>query len=265
MANIFAILTALVLAVSGYLAYANMGDDISTPPRGYKGWIKQRQDEQASLGRNQAALAKVQENLNNTETELADFEGKNKTLQVEVDAQLEKNMELTAKSEAKKAESESKAAEVAEKEEATKGIGDPEEIIAKLKRTQEQLALLDASIGGGTAKRAGLESEKASTQVSIDGLKGQINLRVSGKSDPALRTYVRNVYPGLGFVTIAGGDNKGIVKGSTLDVIRDGEVIGKLQVTTVEATTSAADIVPSQLIGGGSLVAGDILVAEKAN
>lgn len=265
MANIFAILTALVLAVSGYLAYANMGDETSTSPRGYKGWIKHRQDEEASLDRNKKTLAKVQEELNNTEAELADFNGKNETLQAEVDGQLEKNKELTAKSEAKKAEAEAKAAEVAEKEEATKGLGDPEEVIAKFKRTQTQLAELDASIGEGTARRAALEAEKGSTQASIDAVKGQINLRVSGKSDPSLRTHVRNVYPGLGFVTISGGDNKGIVKESTLDVIRDGEVIGKLQVTTVEATTSAADIVPDSLVDGGSIVAGDIVVAEKAN
>lgn len=264
MANIFAILTALVLAVSGYLAYANMGDDTSTPPRGYKGWIKHRQDEEASLARNQKTLAKVQEDLNNTETELADFNGKNETLQTEVDAQLKKNEELTAQSEAKKAEAEAKAAEVAAKEESLKDVGNPEEIIAKLKRTQEQLAELDASIGEGTAKRAALEAEKASTQAAMDVVKAQINLRVSGKSDPNLRTYVRNVYPGLGFVTIAGGDNKGIVKESTLDVIRDGEVVGKLQVTTVETTTSAADIVPDSLVDGGSIVAGDIIVAEKA-
>lgn len=265
MANIFAILTALVLAVSGYLAYANMGDETSTPPRGYKGWIKHRQDEEASLARNKGALADVQEKLNNTEAELADFQGKNKTLQVEVDEQLATNKELLAKSEAKKAEAESKAAEVTEKDDIIKSVGNADEIVAKLKRTQEQLAELDASIGEGTARRAALEAEKGSTQVVIDSVKAQINLRVSGKSDPALRTHVRSVYRGLGFVTIAGGDNKGIVKESTLDVIRDGEVVGKLQVTTVESTTSAADIVPDSLIAGGSIVAGDIVVAEKAN
>jgi hypothetical protein len=262
MANIFAILTALVLAVSGYLAYANMGDD-QTPGCGYYGWFTKRQGEQKSLARNQNTLAGLQEDLKNTEGELVDFNGQNETLQTEVDAQLAKNTEAQAKSDAKKAESESKAAEVIAKEKVIEGIGDANEVIAKLKRTNEQLAELDASIGEGTAKRAALEGEKQSTELTVAALKSKINLRVSGKSDPNLRTTVRSVYRGLGFVTLAAGDNKGIVKESRLSVLRDGEVVGQLQVTTVEANTAAADIVPDSVIEGGSIVAGDIVVAEK--
>lgn len=262
MANIFAILTGLVLAVSAFLAYANWGDETEAG-KGYKGWIKKRTDEQASLDRNQKTHAGLVETLHDTESELADYNGKNETLQVEVDAQLAKNSDLQSKLEAKKASVEAKSAEVKQKEEAFLDVGEVEEVIAKLKRTQEQLAELGASIGEKTAERAGLESEKRDTETTIAGLKGQLTLRVSGKSDPGLRTSVRSVFRGLGFVTLSAGDNRGVVKESFLDVIRDGEVIGKLQVTTVEATTAAADIVPDSMPPGGSIVAGDIVVAEK--
>jgi seryl-tRNA synthetase len=262
MANIFAILTALVLAVSGYLAYANMGDE-NIAKRGYKGWIKARTDEQASLKRNQNTLAGLQKDLKDTEGELADYNSQNETLQTEVEAQLAKNSELEAQVSAKKAEAESKAAEVAEKQKVIEGIGDADQVIATLKRTQDQLQELGRAIDEGTAKRAALEAEKKNTEVAMEGLKGTINLRVSGKSDPSLRTYVRSVYRGLGFVTLAAGDNKGIVKDSRLDVIRDGEKVGQLQVTTVEANTAAADIVPDSLIPGGSIVEGDIVIAEQ--
>lgn len=261
MANIFAILTALVLAVSGYLAYANMGDE-GISGRGYKGWIKKRQDEQNSLARNQNTLTGLQEDLKATEEDLTGTNGRNEGLQTEVDAQLAKNTELEAKSDAKKAESESKAKEVAEKEATFVDVGEVEEVISKLKRTKEQLAELDRQIDEGTAQRGALEGEMKSTEATASALKSRINLRVSGKSDPELRTTVRSVYRGLGFVTLAAGDNKGIVKDSRLDVMRDGEVIGQLQVTTVEANTAAADIVPDSLAEGVSIVAGDIVVAE---
>ena len=152
---------------------------------------------------------------------------------------------------------------MATKQEALQKVGDPSEIIAKLKRTREQLAELSLAIDEGTAKRAALEAEKQNTEGSIAGLKSRIDLRVSGKSAPGLRTTVRSVYRGLGFVTLAGGDNKGIVKDSRLDVLRDGELVGQLQVTTVEATSAAADIVPDSVAPGGSIVEGDIVVAEQ--
>ena len=78
MANIFAILTALVLAVSGFLAYANMGDE-GTPGKGYKGWIAKRQDMEGKLARNQALLAKTTKERDDNNAELADYNGRNET------------------------------------------------------------------------------------------------------------------------------------------------------------------------------------------
>ena len=55
----------------------------------------------------------------------------------------------------------------------------------------------------------------------------------------------------------ANGDNLGIVKDSPLEVVRADEVVAKLQVSTVEASISAADIVPGSLAEGDSVRAGD--------
>lgn len=265
MANIFAILTALVLVVSGALAFINKGEDEFGQQygRGYQGWIKKREAEDASLARAQGVLKEKKAELKATEEELASVSAEGAKWKAEADVIVTANEESQSKADALEADAASKKAQVSEKTETFVGVGEVEEVIAKLKRTQDQLATLDREIDEGTAKRGGLEGDKRNTEASIDGLKGKISMRVSGKSDPKLRTHVRNVYRGLGFVTLAGGDNIGIVKDSRLDVIRDGEVIGQLQVTTVEASTAAADIVPDSLPPGGSVVAGDIVVAEK--
>ena len=265
MAKIFAILTALVLVVSGALAFLNKGEDEFGQQygRGYQGWIKKREAEDASLARAQADLKDKKAELETTKGEWASVSAEGAKWKAEADVMVTVNEELKSKEDALEADAASKKAEVAQKTETFVGVGEVEQVIADLKRTQEQLATLNRVIDEGTAKRGGLEGDKRTTEASIDGLKGKISMRVSGKSDPKLRTHVRNVYRGLGFVTLAGGDNIGIVKDSRLDVIRDGEVIGKLQVTTVEASTAAADIVPDSMPPGGSVVAGDIVVAEK--
>lgn len=264
MANIFAILTALVLVISGFLAYANMGRE-DEEKRGYKGWITMRQHEERDLKTNEDRLAAVRDELATTEGELADYNGQNETLQKEVDEQLAKNKTLGDEADAKKAIADSKEADVKDKEENFVPIEDVEEVIANLKRTQASLASLALSIDEKEASTADLESQRKATEATIENLREKISWRVNGKSDPNLRTRVRSVYSGLGFVTLAGGDDLGIVKDSQLSVVRDGEAIAKLIVTTVELTTSAADIDPESLAAGVVVRAGDTVVAEQPN
>ena len=264
MANIFAILTAVVLAVAAFLAYVNTGRSDENK-RGYRGWINQRQATERSLDNNQKTLAKLQGKLTETSAELADYNTRNEGLQVEVDAQLDKNKKLAADVESKKALAASKAAEVKEREENFVPIEDVKAVIAKLQRTKDQLRDLGLSIDEKEAATASLEGQKRSTENTIAELKEKISWPVNSRSNPELRTRVRSVYEGLGFVTLAGGWDLGIVKNSSLDVERDGEVIGKLIVTTVEASTAAADIVPDSVASGDAVRPGDQVVAEKKN
>ena len=93
----------------------------------------------------------------------------------------------------------------------------------------------------------------------------RISWRVSGESNPEAVTRIRSVYATLGFVTLGGGDNLGIVKNSTLEVVRDEEVIAKLKVTTVESKSAAADIIPDSGVDGESVQVGDtVRAAQKA-
>jgi hypothetical protein len=83
MANIFAILTAIVLAVAAFLAYQNKGRP-EEAGRGYEGWLKKTKDEKDALARKQSQLAATQAELNDTNTELKDYNGRNTKLDVEL-------------------------------------------------------------------------------------------------------------------------------------------------------------------------------------
>ena len=259
MANIFAILTALVLAVSAFLAWKNTGN-AEEEKNGYRGWITARQSEQASLARNETKLADTKQTLTDTDASLVDHNGQNETLQTEVDAAIATNTKLKAEKEDK----EGLAADKKEKVDAAlaefKEIGEIEQVVADFDKTKKQLDALKIEIEEKQTELASLESQKAQTLASIDGVGEQIKYRVTQESDPSLRTKVAGVYATLGFVTLAAGDNLGVVRDSSLDVVRDGEVVGKLLVTSVEARTAAADIVPDSFKGGDNVHVGDVVV-----
>ncbi|NIP98185.1 MAG: hypothetical protein GWO24_34115, partial [Akkermansiaceae bacterium] len=262
MANVFAILTAVVLALSAFLAYQNMGRE-GEPGRGYRGWITKTKDEKDALGRQQTKLKETQDELADTKSELADFNGRNEVLDAEVTAQKEKNEELKAQVDAKQAESEAKASEVAAKKESIERFGDVDQVLAKLKTLQQELAQIEIDITQREAQQASLEAQRANVDQALADVRERIDWRVDGKSNPALSARVRSVYPNRGFVIIAGGDNIGIVKDSPLEVVRGEEVVAKLQVSTVEASISAADIVPDSLAEGESVRAGDRVRAPQ--
>jgi hypothetical protein len=48
-----------------------------------------------------------------------------------------------------------------------------------------------------------------------------------------------------------------------LEVVRDGEVVGKLLVTTVESHSAAADIIPGSVVQGDSVRIGDRVRAPQ--
>ncbi|NNC90159.1 MAG: hypothetical protein HKN82_17010 [Akkermansiaceae bacterium] len=260
MANIFAILTAIVLAVSAFLAYVNMGDS-SEEGRGYRGWISKRQTEEQSLARNEKKLAELTAQRDNLIVERDKFVTANTGLQTEVDAQLDKNKTLQSDVDDKKAAAETKKESLEKMKADFVDVGDVEDVILKLQSTQRALTELKIEITGKEAKRATLQQQANQTQASIDTLRDRIGLYSQKKSSPNLRTRVRSVYRDLGFVTLAGGDNLGIIKDSTLEVVRGGETIGKLLVTAVEAGTSAADIVPDSFAEGEAVLVGDTVVA----
>ncbi len=67
---------------------------------------------------------------------------------------------------------------------------------------------------------------------------------------------------GWNFVVISIGDKQGAVMNATMLVVRDGTPIGKVRITSVEPTSSIADILPGSLRKGVTIQPGDNVIFE---
>jgi len=70
------------------------------------------------------------------------------------------------------------------------------------------------------------------------------------------------VNPGWNFVVLSMGDRQGAAVGAMLLVMRSGQPIGKLRISSVEPATSIADIVAGSIPQGFSVQPGDDVVYE---
>jgi hypothetical protein len=121
----------------------------------------------------------------------------------------------------------------------------------------QELAQLETDIASTTIKLNNLISEKNRTAGVMQSYDDENNWRNANLSNPKLATRINSIFDTYGFVTLPVGNNAGVVGGSSLEVVRDGEVIAKLLVKTVEAATAAAEIVPDSLRAETVLMVGD--------
>ena len=259
MANIFGILTAVVLLISAFLAWKNMGDETQEKV-GYRGWITARQNMENDLARNENKLAETKQDLADTEADLGETNSRVDGLQTEVDALVAENAKLKEEEAAKKQEADDKKAQVESARQKLAEVGNAEQAIADIKKLQADIASLKLGIGEKETTVANLEGTKVSTQDTIDGVREKIRYRVTQESEPGLVTYITGAFMNLGFVTLAHGDGSGVVKDSTLNVVRGNEVIGQLLVTSVERSTAAAGVVPDSFVDGARPRVGDRVV-----
>lgn len=59
---------------------------------------------------------------------------------------------------------------------------------------------------------------------------------------------IRKYYDRLGFVTLTQGEQIGLKEGEILEVVRNGEILGELKVTSVAASAASADVLPNSRI-----------------
>lgn len=81
------------------------------------------------------------------------------------------------------------------------------------------------------------DAEKKATALEADAAR-----RAAGLSRPGLEGRILAVNSNWNFVVLSIGDRQGVASGASLIVKRGGNLIGKLRVTSVEPSTSIADI-----------------------
>ncbi len=146
-----------------------------------------------------------------------------------------------------------------------KELGDVKELVTKMRRMSDELVQLQSDIDQTTTKLNNLISEKNRTAAIISSFEEENGWRNANLSNPKLNTRISSIFDTYGFVTLPVGNNGGVVGGSSLDVVRDGEVIAKLLVKTVEASTSAAEVIPDTLRADTVLMVGDQIRATAAS
>jgi hypothetical protein len=253
MANIFAIITAVLLAASAFLAVKNkqaLSDEIDN-----------RKTAETRLDTTKRKLGELQDKRNAT---IAD---KDETMQATValrekEAQQEaKIAEIKKDVAAKKQQSETQAAEIAEIQEKTKDAGEIKELAGKIKRLQEEIIGLEDEKSSMESKRTNLLAVRNSTQSTVTTFT-DYNKKISSKKSYG-NARVSAIYSQWGFVTLSEGNNGGIVSGSTLNVIRGGEPVAELRVRSVESNRASADVVPNSLGEDVTLMVGDKVVPAE--
>lgn len=134
----------------------------------------------------------------------------------------------------------------------------------EIKVLDKEIKELSTMVANREEKLDQLTNQDNGLKDDITALKDHISSRSDGRSIDGLKTRIRAVYNTWGFVTLTDGDKNGVVLNSTLDVVRDDEIIAKLLVTTVEQGTASADIVPGSMEPGNALMIGDLVVPASA-
>ena len=251
MANVFAILSAIALAAACFLAMKNKD--------AYATEIKARQTEQDRNAKLTTEFNSVVDEFNTTEAERLGAEKETLVLRETETAETKKNTVLQGEKDAKEAESKKMGETIAAFEEQTKEFGPIEELVAKLQSLKESLGGLDLDIASAEAKTADLTGEKTRTETVMKSYSDK-NQSYSNKRSFFAGTRIAAIYPAYGFVTLPIGNSSGVVSGSPLDVVRDGAVVAKLRVSSVEAGRAAAEIVPDSVAQDTTLMVGDRVV-----
>ncbi len=254
--NVLGGIAALALAASVYLAWENQNS---------------LKEQYADISREQSLYGLARENLKNTYNEikitkndLSEKQMIQKDVEAELALQQEGNDELKAAIEDQKENVVQEEKKLAELEEKVNEIADVDELIAEVKGVVKEIQSMNSSIVTAKSKRNSLDNSSIAVEQQIANTQTQIGRYSKAESSPNLAARVSQVFNDYGFVTLSGGDNLGIITGSTLDVVRGGETVAKLLVTTVEPSSSAADILPLSKDGVSSVYTGDKVIAGSA-
>lgn len=252
MANVFGILTAITLALSAFVAFKNHA--------AYEKDLAETATKKSELAASEDRLAKDKKILEELPVEIDGVDAEVDKLTSEESAQKKVNSGLTAQIDEKTKKIASDKEQLDGIREKTQKIGNINELAAKMRETNAQIEELKQSITGNEAKLANLTAQTAATDAQITDTKGKFEDFAGGRSLPSLNTRIRSIYPNWGFVTLAAGNNAGVVTNSTLNVVRNDQVIAKLMVTAVEGTTASASIVPDSMAADATLMVGDRVV-----
>ncbi len=125
---------------------------------------------------------------------------------------------------------------------------------------EEKVKELQAKLDEQTQIAKSLESKTAAAEQRVAELDAEKNRRQAGVNAPGLEGRVLAVDPSWNFVVLSIGDRQGVASNSTLLVKRGRTLVARLKVTSVNPTTSIADVVPGSSKEGNFIRPGDTVI-----
>lgn len=255
MANIFGILTAIVLSLAAFVAYKNKAT--------YEGKISETATRKSDLAKSQTRLKTAKDGVTATNGKLKETEEEITKLTENTATQDKAVDDLKLQIEAKTSKIATNKTQLDEFREKTAKTGDLKELAAKMREVGAEREAVTQSIAEVEAKLANLTAQNSQADTQVKEIRGRLETMSSGQSLPTLNTRIRSIYPTWGFVTLAAGNNGGVVASSTLNVVRDGATIAQLLVTSVERGSASASIIPDSISPDVTLMVGDRVVAAQ--
>jgi len=216
---------------------------------------------QASEKKAKAEAADLKKSLEQAQTDLATKEK---------EATDAKTAAETAKTELAKAQEDvkSKEAELAKVEQARKdleakiGPVPPEQLASKIQELTDAKTKLETEMAEAAQLRDSFKKKAEEAEAQFAAKDRQIAEYKGNYVRNGLTGKVLAYNPGWNFVVLNVGDKAGLKSGVQLVVTRAGAMIGKVRVSTVEPSTSIADVLPGTIARGESVQPGDSVVFE---
>lgn len=251
MAKILLIVAIVVSAATAVLGFMNQSS--------FKETKQALEETEGSLKTAKTSLADTTKKLTDAETQLTTLEADKEQL----------SSEITAANEAAtkaKADATAAASQVAEQKNQ----------IEDLNAEVERLNGLVANAGPGQpvpqqddGRTAELEAMVAKLEQDLTAAKAEKEVYVQKETErkktimkQGLEGQVLAVNPAWNFVVLSIGDRQGVVNNAELLLKRGNEFLGKVRVTSVEPSTSIADIVANSLPAGVSVQPGDSVIYQ---
>ncbi len=260
-AKVFSVLTLLIAAGAAFLGLkgkelvdALQGDLRDTKVK-LTTEISGHNKTKETLKTTQAELETTKTDLESTRTKLRDTEMTLATTKTELDT--------TKTSLAMK---EQELAGIMEKLKAFGDVdinglkGKIDEMAAKVKDQEGKIGTLEKEKIELTNAVASLEGTVKNKEEKIAQDTVKINRWEKSIMEKGTRGRVMAVNPGWGFAVLSIGDKQGAAANKILIVGRDGQAIGKVKITSVEASQSIADIIPGSFVKGAYLQPGDEVI-----
>lgn len=253
-----ALAVMLATAALGYLAKGNI-DKLQGKLADTKGTLTTTL---TTLATTKTDLAKTKDDLTAANTKIEEKDKEIATQKGQMDDLNKKIADATTAMEAKTQELAAKTKEYEDYKVAKGGMpvdGGVDPAIAALKA---EVAKAQAELAESKSLVDALGQQKRKVEEEMAVLAAYKKSREASQMRLGTQGRVLAVNSGWSFVVVSIGDKQGAVMNATMLVVRDGTPIGKVRISSVEPTTSIADIIPGSLRRGITIQPGDSVVYE---